>query len=74
MWGFRASLPHLAEKAGIALPEPGPHGYEVSVIGKATPKWLAQERGSAFNRELQVLKLNSVQPASTKQCTSSESR
>lgn len=70
VWGFRASLSDLAEEAEIALPDPGPHGYEVKVIGEATPEWLAQEWESKFTRELQAFVLESVQSASKKQCTS----
>jgi len=74
VWGFRASLSDLAEEAELVLPDPGPHGYEVQVIGEATPEWLARKWESNFTKELQALVLKSVQPASKRQCTLPKSR
>ena len=72
IWAFRPSttMEKLARRAGIELPEPGEYGYELVVVGRATPEWLADEWESEYTRELQVRKLISVRPAHRPACQS----
>lgn len=68
--GFKIgiSLEALAQRWEVELPEAGKYGYIVEVTGERSPEWVANRRSSKFNRDLDVGRLISINPAFKPAC------